>query len=178
MGRTWQMPPFACAPSTIPRGPAPRSRTALRAGGEARYRCRPVIVTPQDGPAGEGCGLVAVASGVAAELFAPDGADVCEQPEAASTSATSAQPRMFSHFGGDPRAMSSGALAVAAFGLDACVPAPDALTVGQASKLAGDLLAVRLVLPADLPMAVPARSRTRARHALNSSLEADAGGGS
>ena len=32
-----------------------------------------------------------------------------------------------------------------------CVPAPDALTVGQASKLAGDLLAVRLVIQADLP---------------------------
>ena len=36
-------------------------------------------------------------------------------------------------------------------GLNACVPAPDALTVGQASKLAGDPLAVRLVIPADLP---------------------------
>src|SRR6266516_7670962 len=106
MGRTWQMPPFACAPSTIPRGPTPRSRTALRAGGEVRYRCRPVIVTPQDGPAGEGCGLVAVASGAAAELFARDGAEVCEQPEPANTIATIAQPRTFSHFGGDPRAMS------------------------------------------------------------------------
>ncbi len=43
------------------------------------------------------------------------------------------------------------ALVAAANGLDACVPAPDALTVGQASKLVGDLLAVRLVIPADLP---------------------------
>src|SRR5271169_3179709 len=49
------------------------------------------------------------------------------------------------------RRVSSGALAAAAFGIDGCVPAPDALTVGQVSKLAGDLLAVWLVLPADLP---------------------------
>ena len=35
--------------------------------------------------------------------------------------------------------------------LDGCVPAPDAFTVGQVSKLAGDLLAVWLVIPADLP---------------------------
>jgi hypothetical protein len=47
--------------------------------------------------------------------------------------------------------VSSGALVAAAFGLDGCVPAPDALTVGQVSELAGDLLAVWLVLPADLP---------------------------
>ena len=46
--------------------------------------------------------------------------------------------------------MSSGALAATASGLDGCVPAPDALTVGQVSELAGDLLAVWLVLPADL----------------------------
>src|SRR5690349_659042 len=46
--------------------------------------------------------------------------------------------------------MSSGPLA-APSGLDNCVPAPDALTVGQAGELAGDLLAVWLVLPADLP---------------------------
>jgi hypothetical protein len=39
-----------------------------------------VIVTPQDGPAGEDCGLVAVASGFGAALFAGDGAEVCEQP--------------------------------------------------------------------------------------------------
>ena len=47
--------------------------------------------------------------------------------------------------------MSSGAFAAAASGLDGCVPAPDALAVGQVSKLAGDLPAVWLVLPADLP---------------------------
>ena len=46
--------------------------------------------------------------------------------------------------------MSSGALA-AVSGLDGCVPAPDALTVGKVSKVAGDLLAVWLVIPADLP---------------------------
>ncbi len=44
-----------------------------------------------------------------------------------------------------------GPLAAAAFGLRACLLAPDALTVGQASKLAGDLLAFRLVLTTDLP---------------------------
>jgi hypothetical protein len=49
------------------------------------------------------------------------------------------------------RRVSSGALVAAASGLDACVPTPDAFTVGQVSKLAGDLLAVRLVLPTDLP---------------------------
>jgi len=42
-------------------------------------------------------------------------------------------------------------LVAAASGLCACVPAPDALTIWQASKLVGYLLAVRLVLPADLP---------------------------
>src|SRR5215467_7196257 len=102
MGRTWQMPPLACAPNTIPRRPAPRSRTALRAGGEARYRCRPVIVTPQDGPAGEGCGLAAVA----AALVARDGADGCEQPDPATTIAASAQPRTLSHCGGGLPVMS------------------------------------------------------------------------
>src|SRR5215472_12019285 len=106
MRRTWQMPPLACAPNTIPRRPAPKSRTALRAGGEARYRCRPVIVTPQDGPAGEGCGLVAVASGTGAELLARDGVEVCEQPEQTNAIAASAQPRTLSHFSGDPRVMS------------------------------------------------------------------------
>jgi hypothetical protein len=50
--------------------------------------------------------------------------------------------------------MSSGALAAAASGLDGCVPAPDALTAGQVSKLAGDLLAVWLILTADLQMAI------------------------
>jgi len=70
------------------------------------YRCWPVIVTPQDGPAGEDCGLVAVASGVGAALFARDGAEVCEQLEPANRIATSAQPRRFNHFSGDPRAMS------------------------------------------------------------------------
>ena len=49
------------------------------------------------------------------------------------------------------RRVSSGVLAVAASGRDGRVPAPDALTVGQVSKLAGDLLAVWLVIPADLP---------------------------
>src|SRR5215470_18010881 len=96
MGRTWQMPLFACAPSTIPRGPTPSRRTALRPGGEARYRCRPVIVTPQGGPAGEGCGLAAVAGA----LVARDGADGCEQPDPAATIAASAQPRTLSHCGG------------------------------------------------------------------------------
>jgi hypothetical protein len=38
-----------------------------------------------------------------------------------------------------------------ASGFDACVPAPDALTVGQVSELAGNLLAVQLVIPTDLP---------------------------
>jgi len=42
-------------------------------------------------------------------------------------------------------------LAAAAFGLDGCVPAPDAFTVGQPGELAGDLLAVWLVISADLP---------------------------
>jgi hypothetical protein len=50
-----------------------------------------------------------------------------------------------------PGALLSGALVAAASGLDGCVPAPDALTVGQVSKLAGDLLTVWLVIPADLP---------------------------
>ncbi len=49
------------------------------------------------------------------------------------------------------RRVSSAALVTAASGLDGCVPAPDALTVGQVSKLAGDPLAVWLVIPADLP---------------------------
>ena len=44
-----------------------------------------------------------------------------------------------------------GVLVAAASGLDACVPAPNALTVGQVSKLAGDLLAVWLVIAAVLP---------------------------
>src|ERR1700759_528483 len=50
-----------------------------------------------------------------------------------------------------PGARSSGPLIAAASGLSGCVPAPDALAVGQVGKLAGDLLAVWLVLPADLP---------------------------
>jgi hypothetical protein len=41
-----------------------------------------------------------------------------------------------------------GALVAAVSGLDACVPAPDAFTVGQAGKLAGDLFAVGLVIAA------------------------------
>jgi hypothetical protein len=47
--------------------------------------------------------------------------------------------------------VSSGALVAAASGLDGRVPAPDALAVGQVSKVAGDLLAVWLVIAADLP---------------------------
>ena len=46
--------------------------------------------------------------------------------------------------------MSSGALAAADYGLDGCDAAPDALAAGQVGELAGDLLAVWLVLPADL----------------------------
>ncbi len=42
-------------------------------------------------------------------------------------------------------------LATSIFGDVMGVPAPDGLTVAQASKLAGDLLAVGLVIPADLP---------------------------
>src|SRR5262249_207577 len=106
-GRTWQMPPLACAPNTIPRGPAPSSRTAVRAGGAARYLCRPVIVTPQDGPAGEDCGLVAVASGVGAGPVARGGGGGGGQPEPAKTSGASAQPKTFSHVTGDPQGMSS-----------------------------------------------------------------------
>jgi len=49
-----------------------------------------------------------------------------------------------------PGAVSSGALVAAASGFDGRVPAPDAFTVGQVGKLAGDLLAVWLVLPAEL----------------------------
>src|SRR5580700_9316841 len=49
------------------------------------------------------------------------------------------------------RHVSPGALVAAAFCLDGCVPTPDAFMVGQVSKLAGDLLAVWLVIPADLP---------------------------
>ena len=47
--------------------------------------------------------------------------------------------------------MSIGALGAAILDFCACVPAPDALTVGQVSKLAGDLFAVGLVVPADFP---------------------------
>src|SRR6266566_10092403 len=49
------------------------------------------------------------------------------------------------------RRVSSGVLVAAAFGLDGCVLAPDAFTVGQPGELAGDLLAVWLVISADLP---------------------------
>jgi hypothetical protein len=63
----------------------PRSRTALLAGGDGRYLRRPVIAAAQDGPAGEDCGLVAVAAGVGAELFARGGAEVCEQAEPANS---------------------------------------------------------------------------------------------
>src|SRR5262249_60964166 len=52
-------------------------------------------------------GGVAGGGGVGAEAFARDGAEVREQPEAANTGAAIAQPRTFSHFSGDPRAMSS-----------------------------------------------------------------------
>src|SRR6266702_7235480 len=47
--------------------------------------------------------------------------------------------------------LSSGGACCCGFCLDGCVPTPDAFTVGQVSKLAGDLLAVWLVIPADLP---------------------------
>ena len=66
--------------------------------------------------------------------------------------------------------MSSGALVTAASGLDDCVLALDALAVGQVGKLAGDLLAVWLVLPADLPDG-DAGAFADLRHALNSSSE-------
>jgi hypothetical protein len=46
--------------------------------------------------------------------------------------------------------MSFRTLVAEALGLDGCVPAPDAFSVGQVSELAGDLLAVWLVIPADL----------------------------
>jgi hypothetical protein len=47
--------------------------------------------------------------------------------------------------------VSSRALVATACGLCAYIPGRDALTVGQAIKLAADLLAVRLVIPPDFP---------------------------
>ena len=70
------------------------------------------------------------------------------------------------------------ALVAAANGLDACVPAPDALTVGQASKLVGDLLAVRLVIPADLPDESASALADARAPCPNSSSDAEADGGS
>src|SRR5262252_2966918 len=87
------MPPFACAPSTMPRGPVPRSKIALAAGGDGRYRCRPGIGIPQDGPARDDCGLVAVADAGAGELLGRDGAEVFEQPDTAKAVTASTQPR-------------------------------------------------------------------------------------
>src|SRR5215813_668499 len=136
MGRTWQMSPFAWAPNTIPRGPVPRSRTALRAGGEGRYLCRPVIAAPQDGPAGEDCGLVAVAASVGAELFARDGAKVCEQAEPANTITTSAQPRPLNRVSGDRRGMSSLPPGVPSARGDACESAASSTGGGHAEDAA------------------------------------------
>jgi hypothetical protein len=48
------------------------------------------------------------------------------------------------------KAASPGAHLAAASGFDAWVVAPDALTIGHVGELAGDLLAVRLVIAADL----------------------------
>src|SRR5215472_2311591 len=140
MGRTWQMPPFACAPNTIPRGPAPRSRTALRAGGEARYRCLPVIVTPQYGAAAGDCGLVAVASGIGAELFAREGAEVTEQPKPANTIAASAQPRTLSRCSGDQRAMSPALSGV---------PSAQRLAIGPVTSSTGRRHAERAAIQAE-----------------------------
>ena len=51
--------------------------------------------------------------------------------------------------------MSPGPLLAALSTLGPCVLAPDAIAFGQVGELASDLLAVRLVLSADLPDQVP-----------------------
>ena len=78
----------------------------MAAGGDGRYRCRPGIGVPQDGPARDYCGLVAVADVGAGELLGRDGAAVFEQPDTAYAVTASTQPRTRIRFGADPPAMS------------------------------------------------------------------------